>query len=214
MGHSVSGRRPRMSSSRSNFRSGAKSRTLSFLPGSNCRQSRKRRPPSACSWKDRCKVCAQFSVAPMGIAPPSSRYPTRINVSSFAIRQTRDRLLVRNLKAEKEALARLEQAGFAPAVDTLELRDSGRIVRFFAFDYPALPRSWNISRHPAARESESRIGAGHAGDRDRAFGRRLVRAKVFRRDRSGRGDSARGGATPSARRAEPGSPNEWKNRRA
>ncbi len=69
-----------------------------------------------------------------------------------------DRLLVRNLTAEKEALARLEQAGFVPAVDTLELRDSGRIVRFFAFDYPALPRSWNISLtsrlEKASREME------------------------------------------------------------
>ncbi|MGH8093796.1 MAG: SNF2-related protein [Chthoniobacterales bacterium] len=56
-----------------------------------------------------------------------------------------NRLLVRNLKAEKEALARLEQAGFARVAGALELRDSGRIVRFFAFECPALPRSWNIS---------------------------------------------------------------------
>ncbi len=69
-----------------------------------------------------------------------------------------DRLLVRNLKAEKEALARLEHAGFARDTDTLELRDAGRIVRFFAFDYPALPRSWNVSVSPrlekASRELE------------------------------------------------------------
>ncbi len=59
-----------------------------------------------------------------------------------------DRLLVRNLAVEKEALTRLEDAGFARADDTLELRDSARIVRFFAFDYPALPRSWNLSVTP------------------------------------------------------------------
>jgi superfamily II DNA or RNA helicase len=59
-----------------------------------------------------------------------------------------DRLFVRNLKAERDALARLDRAGFVPAADTLELRDSGRIVRFFAFDYPALPQSWAISLTP------------------------------------------------------------------
>ena len=87
-------------------------------------------------------------------------FPTSEPERRFVFRDpaNADRLFVRNLAAEKEALARLERAGFPGPDEPLELRDSGRIARFFAFDYPALPRSWNISVTPrlekASRELE------------------------------------------------------------
>jgi superfamily II DNA or RNA helicase len=74
-------------------------------------------------------------------------FPTSEREKRFVFRdpQAPDRLLVRNLAAEEKALARLEHAGFAQAGETLELCDPGRIVRFFAFDFPALPSTWAIA---------------------------------------------------------------------
>ncbi len=59
-----------------------------------------------------------------------------------------DRLFLRHLAAESAAVARLEEAGFARDAEAFELRDSGRIVRFFAFEYRALPQTWEISIAP------------------------------------------------------------------
>ena len=56
-----------------------------------------------------------------------------------------NRVLVRNLAAEEEAIGRLEQSGFARVVDGWEMRDAGRAARFFAFDFPGLPPAWKIS---------------------------------------------------------------------
>jgi superfamily II DNA or RNA helicase len=67
------------------------------------------------------------------------------------------RLLVRNVAAEQQALRLLEQAGFARSADALELRDSGRIVRFFAFDFPALPSIWEISLTPRLEKAKSEL---------------------------------------------------------
>ena len=85
------------------------------------------------------------------------------------------RLLVRNLAAEKKAVARLERAGFTPAADRFEMRDSrSHACAFFAFDFPALPRSWEISVTPRLEKARQRTGTGRTDDRDRPLGRRLV----------------------------------------
>ena len=61
---------------------------------------------------------------------------------------------MRNLAAEKEAVARLERTGFARAADGYEMRDARRIVRFFRFRFPGIAaRVENLSR-AASRESE------------------------------------------------------------
>ncbi len=67
----------------------------------------------------------------------------------------RDRLFVRNFAAEKAAVARLEQAGFAQVAADFEMRDAGRIARFFAFDFPALPSDWEISVTPRLEKAKS-----------------------------------------------------------
>ena len=59
-----------------------------------------------------------------------------------------DRLLARNLIAEKEAVERLERAGFARSGDDYEIRDARQVLRFFAFDFPVLPRSWDVEVAP------------------------------------------------------------------
>ncbi len=69
----------------------------------------------------------------------------------------KDRFLVRNLGAEKEAVARLEAAGFTETNQHYEMRDAGRVVRFFAFDYPALPKAWRISVTPRLEKAKSEL---------------------------------------------------------
>jgi len=65
----------------------------------------------------------------------------------FVLRDSanRDRLLLRNLAAEKAAVARFEQAGFVRGATDFEMREASRIARFFAFDCPSLPSTWEIS---------------------------------------------------------------------
>jgi len=77
----------------------------------------------------------------------------------FVFRDATDssRLLVRNLEAEKEAVARMERAGFVRTVDAYEMRDARRIVRFFAFDFPALPRGWDIAVAPRLEKASSEL---------------------------------------------------------
>jgi superfamily II DNA or RNA helicase len=77
----------------------------------------------------------------------------------FVFRDAADtnRLFVRNLEVEKEAVARLERAGFTRTVDDYEMRDAGRIVRFFAFDFPALPRGWDIAIAPRLEKASSEL---------------------------------------------------------
>jgi superfamily II DNA or RNA helicase len=66
-----------------------------------------------------------------------------------------DRLLVRNLAAEMAAIVRLEQAGFSRQATDFEMRDAGRIARFFAFDFPALPSTWETSVTPRLEKVRS-----------------------------------------------------------
>ncbi len=68
-----------------------------------------------------------------------------------------ERLFVRNLALEKEAVARMERAGFTLARDVFEMRDSNRIVRFFAFDFPALPPEWDVSVSPRLEKASSEL---------------------------------------------------------
>ena len=77
----------------------------------------------------------------------------------FACRDATDanRLFVRNLTAEKEAVARLERAGFAGTAGDYEIRDARRVVRFFAFDFPALPSEWEISVAPRLEKARSEL---------------------------------------------------------
>ncbi|MDQ3415021.1 MAG: SNF2-related protein, partial [Verrucomicrobiota bacterium] len=74
----------------------------------------------------------------------------------FVFRQG-ERLFVRNLAVEKEAVARMERAGFTLAREVFEMRDSGRIVRFFAFDFPTLPPEWEISVSPRLEKASSEL---------------------------------------------------------
>ena len=80
--------------------------------------------------------------------------PTSDPEKTFVFRDENDpgRLLVRNLPAEKAAVARLEACGFVDG----ELRDQAQAARFFAFIYPGLACDWNVSLAPQlgkARES-------------------------------------------------------------
>jgi superfamily II DNA or RNA helicase len=68
-----------------------------------------------------------------------------------------DRLLVRNLTAEKEAVEGLERAGFTRAGDAFEIRDPRRVVRFFAFDFPALPPDWKIAVTPRLEKASHEL---------------------------------------------------------
>lgn len=68
-----------------------------------------------------------------------------------------NRLCVRSLAAEKEALVRLESAGFVGGGAVHEMRDPRRIVRFFAFDFPALPREWKISVAPRLQNASDEL---------------------------------------------------------
>ncbi len=77
----------------------------------------------------------------------------------FVFRDAREpkRLLIRNLAGEKAAVARLERSGFSRAADGLEMRDASSIVRFFAFDFPALPREWEISIAPRLEKASGEL---------------------------------------------------------
>ncbi len=78
--------------------------------------------------------------------------PTADREKTFVLRDPEGAWLVRNLSAELAAVARLEAAGFVEG----ELRDSAQAARFFAFDYPALARDWEVSLAPSldkARDS-------------------------------------------------------------
>ncbi len=86
--------------------------------------------------------------------PPVSEPEKRF---AFRDRMSNERLLVRNLAAEKEAVARLERAGFTSARDAFEMRDPGRIVRFFAFDYPTLMPEWDVSVSPRLEKASSEL---------------------------------------------------------
>ena len=52
---------------------------------------------------------------------------------------------------------RLERAGFARSVDGFEMRDARRVVRFFAFDFPALPPEWKISVAPGLEKASHEL---------------------------------------------------------
>ncbi len=68
-----------------------------------------------------------------------------------------NRLLVRDLAAEQAALQCLESAGFARGVESHEMRDALHVVRFFAFDFPALPSAWKISIAPRLERASKEL---------------------------------------------------------
>jgi superfamily II DNA or RNA helicase len=68
-----------------------------------------------------------------------------------------NRLLVRNLASEQEAVMGLERAGFACSAGDFEMRDARRIVRFFAFDFPALPPEWKVSVAPRLERASNEL---------------------------------------------------------
>lgn len=74
----------------------------------------------------------------------------------FAFREGKC-LFVRNFALEKEALARMERVGFTRARDNYEMRHPGRIVGFFAFDFPALPADWDVSASPRLEKASSEL---------------------------------------------------------
>ncbi|HEY3663913.1 MAG TPA: SNF2-related protein [Chthoniobacterales bacterium] len=76
---------------------------------------------------------------------------------AFRDKKAGERLCVRNLALEKESVARMERAGFTFARDVFEMRDSRRIVRFFAFDFPSLPAEWDVSVSPRLEKASSQL---------------------------------------------------------
>jgi superfamily II DNA or RNA helicase len=57
-----------------------------------------------------------------------------------------DRILLRNIPAERAAVARLERVGFARTdAAGFVLHGQPEIVRFFASDYPKFQRDWNVT---------------------------------------------------------------------
>ena len=132
----------------------------------------------------------------------------------FAFRDATDanRLLVRNLGAEKEAVARLERAGFARTADGYEMRDARRVVRFFAFDFPALPPEWEISVAPRLEKARHELEPVAPTIEIVRSGEDWFELKYSVATGGRRGDPARRGATPSAFRPEPNPPNERQNR--
>lgn len=66
-------------------------------------------------------------------------------------------LFLRNLAPEQEAVIRLKRAGFACSDGDFEMRDARRIVRFFAFDFPALPPDWKISVAPGLEKARNEL---------------------------------------------------------
>ncbi|MGI8889263.1 MAG: SNF2-related protein [Chthoniobacterales bacterium] len=65
----------------------------------------------------------------------------------FAIREVKPpgRLLVRNLNAESAAVARLERIGFTRKSEDFLMDDARVIARFFAFEFPNLPGTWEVA---------------------------------------------------------------------
>ena len=80
------------------------------------------------------------------------------NLFVFRDATNANRLLVRNLGAESRKRSHaLERAGFARTVDDYEMRDARRVVRFFAFDFPALPPEWEISVAPRLEKASHEL---------------------------------------------------------
>ncbi len=64
----------------------------------------------------------------------------------FRDSQNRARLLMRNIPAERSAVARLERTGFARTdAAGFVLHGQPQVVRFFAVDYPKLQRDWKVT---------------------------------------------------------------------
>ncbi|MEO7723073.1 MAG: DEAD/DEAH box helicase, partial [Chthoniobacterales bacterium] len=86
--------------------------------------------------------------------PPMSEPEKRF---AFRDKKAGEYLYVRNLALEKEAVARMERAGFTLSRNVFEMRDSGRILRFFAFDFPSLPADWDVSVSSRLEKASSEL---------------------------------------------------------
>jgi superfamily II DNA or RNA helicase len=81
-----------------------------------------------------------------GDRPPFKAATNEGDVFVFRDRQKADQLSMRNIAAERAAVARLEQVGFARTdAGSFVLHGQPQVVRFFAVDYPKLQREWNVS---------------------------------------------------------------------
>ncbi|CAN5502387.1 DEAD/DEAH box helicase [soil metagenome] len=96
----------------------------------------------------RCHYGERPAFSPM--SEPEKRFAFRDQIAG-------DRLFVRNLAREKEAVSRMERAEFTLARDEWGMRDPGRIVRFFAFDFLALPADWDVSISPRLEKASSEL---------------------------------------------------------
>ncbi len=143
-----------------------------------------------------------------GDRPPLG--PTSDPENLFAFRDATDanRLLVRNLGAENEAVARLERTGFACTVDGYEIRDARRVVRFFAFDFPALPPEWEISVAPRLEKASHELEPVAPTIEIVRSGEDWFELKYSVATGAGEGIPLGRGATPVALRPDPNPPNE------
>ncbi|MDQ6624867.1 MAG: DEAD/DEAH box helicase [Verrucomicrobiota bacterium] len=76
----------------------------------------------------------------------------------FRDANTPDRLLVRNVAAEENAVTRLERIGFARTdAAGFVLHGQVNVVRFFAVDYPKLQRDWKVTITPQVQKWSGEI---------------------------------------------------------
>ncbi|HEX8076412.1 MAG TPA: DEAD/DEAH box helicase, partial [Chthoniobacterales bacterium] len=93
-----------------------------------------------------------------GDRPPFKAATNEQNQFVFRDPQNADRILLRNIPAERAAVARLEQVGFARTdAAGLVLHGQPEVVRFFASDYPKFQRDWNVTLSPQVEKWTSEI---------------------------------------------------------
>ncbi|MEY2502333.1 MAG: hypothetical protein QOI07_2667 [Verrucomicrobiota bacterium] len=80
------------------------------------------------------------------------------DVFVFRDPQNAERILLRNIPAERAAIARLEKVGFARTdAASFVLHGQPEVVRFFAIDYPKFQRDWNVTLTAAVEKWTSEI---------------------------------------------------------
>jgi superfamily II DNA or RNA helicase len=80
------------------------------------------------------------------------------DVFVFRDPQNAGRILLRNIPAERAAIARLERVGFARTdAAGFVLHGQPEVVRFFAIDYPKFQRDWNVTLTAAVEKWTSEI---------------------------------------------------------
>ncbi|HKP02464.1 MAG TPA: SNF2-related protein [Chthoniobacterales bacterium] len=81
-----------------------------------------------------------------GDRPPFKASTNEQDLFVFRDPQNAERILLRNIAAERAAVTRLERVGFARTdAAGFVLHGQPEVVRFFAVDYPKFQRDWNVT---------------------------------------------------------------------